>query len=99
LVTALAEEGFNDSVSDQVVESFARHFMTTIDAWQEYGFGAVARSYVERLMPEKDVRRDIDDNGDLLVRRMAKAEVSRQPLLARLAEPAWFDPEAKGPRT
>ena len=35
-----------------VVESFARHFMVAIDAWQEHGFGAVARSYLERLPVE-----------------------------------------------
>ena len=99
LVTALEEEGFTDAMSDQVVESFARHFMVAIDAWQEHGFGAVARSYLERLPAEKGLRRDIDENGDLLLRRMGKAEVERQKLLPRLAEPAWFDPAAKGPRT
>ena len=99
LVTALEEEGFTDAMSDQVVESFARHFMVAIDAWQEHGFGAVARSYLERLPVEKDLRHDIDDNGDLLLRRMGKAEVERQKFLPRLAKPAWFDPVAKGPRS
>ncbi len=99
LVTALAEEGFTDAMSDQVVASFARHFMVAIDAWQEHGFGAVARSYLERLPPEKGMRRDIDENGDLLIRRMGKVEVERKKLLPRLAKPAWFDPAAKGPRT
>jgi len=99
LVTALEEEGFSDAMSNQVVESFARHFMVAIDAWQEHGFGPVARSYLERLPMEKGLRCDIDDNGDLLIRRMGKTQVERVPLLARLAEPAWFDPVAKGPRT
>ena len=99
LVTALEEEGFTDAMSDQVVESFARHFMVAVDAWQENGFGAVARSYLERLPSEKGLRRDIDESGDLLIRRMGKTHVERMPLLARLAEPAWFDPQAKGPRT
>ena len=99
LVTALEEEGFTDAMSDQVVESFARHFMVAIDAWQEHGFDAVARSYLERLPPEKGMRRDIDENGDLLIRRMGKVEVERKKLLPRLAKPAWFDPAAKGPRT
>jgi biotin-(acetyl-CoA carboxylase) ligase len=99
LVTALAEEGFSDAMSDQVVESFARHFMVAIDAWQEHGFDAVARSYLERLPAEPGLRRDIDENGDLLLRRMGKAEVARKKFLPRLAEPAWFDPAAKGPRT
>jgi biotin-(acetyl-CoA carboxylase) ligase len=99
LVTALEEEGFTDAVSDHVVESFARHFMVAIDAWQEHGFGAVARSYLERLPVEKGLHRDIDENGDLLLRRMGNAEIERQKLLPRLAKPAWFDPAAKGPRS
>jgi biotin-(acetyl-CoA carboxylase) ligase len=99
LVTALEEEGFTDAMSDQVVGSFARHFMVAIDAWQEKGFGAVARSYMERMPPEKGVRRDIDENGDLLIRRVGVSEVERMKLLPRLSVPSWYDPKAKGPRT
>jgi biotin-(acetyl-CoA carboxylase) ligase len=99
LVTALDEEGFTDAMSDQVVESFARHFMVAIDAWQEHGFGAVARSYLERLPVEPGLRRDIDENGDLLIRRVGNAEGERKKLLPRLTKPAWFDPAAKGPRS
>jgi hypothetical protein len=58
----------------------------------------VARGYLERLPAEKGVRRDIDENGDLLVRRMGKVEVERKKFLPRLNAPAWFDPAAKGPR-
>ncbi|MGC1694333.1 MAG: biotin/lipoate--protein ligase family protein [Pseudolabrys sp.] len=97
LVTALEEEGFTDAMSDHVVESFARHIMVALDAWQERGFGAVARSYLERLPAGQGVRRDIDDNGDLLIRRMGTADVERKKFLARLAAPSWFDPVAKGP--
>ena len=99
LVTALEEEGFNDLMSGHVVESFARHFMVATDAWQESGFDVVAKSYIERLPREQGVRRDIDDNGDLLIRRTGKVEVTRKKFLPRLAEPAWFDPQERGPRT
>jgi biotin-(acetyl-CoA carboxylase) ligase len=99
LVTALEEEGFTDGLSNHVVESFARHFMLAIDSWQESGFGAVAQSYLTRLPIEKGLRRNIDSNGDLLLRRMGKVEVERDVLLRRLAEPAWRDPVTKGPRT
>ena len=34
-------------------ESFARHLMVHIDAWQEHGFAAVAKEYLARLAPEK----------------------------------------------
>ena len=39
------------------------------------------------------MRRDIDDNGDLLVRRMGKAEAERRALVAALAAPSWLDPD------
>jgi biotin-(acetyl-CoA carboxylase) ligase len=99
LVTALEEEGFTDVMSSQLVESFARNFMRAIDSWQENGFSAVAKNYIERMPREQGVRRDIDENGDLLIRRMGKVEVTRKKLLPRLAEPAWFDPQAGGPRS
>src|SRR5882672_6059285 len=53
LVTALEEEGFDDAGSAKLVESFARHFMVHIDAWQEHGFAAVVKEYLPRLAPEK----------------------------------------------
>lgn len=98
LVTALEEEGFTEGLSNHVVESFSRHFMLAIDSWQEKGFGAVANDYLARLPVVKGVRRDIDDNGDLLLRRMGKADVERDALLPRLADPSWRDPITKGPR-
>ena len=77
LSAALAEEGFDGVESDHLVESFARHLMVHIDAWNEQGFGAVAREYLQRLTPEKGVRRDIDENGDLLIRRVGKVDADR----------------------
>jgi hypothetical protein len=98
LSVALEEEGFTNTGSGQVVESFARHLMVHIDAWQEQGFATVAKSYLARLESEKGVRRDIDDNGDLLVRRMGKTEIERRPLFPALATPTWLDPATRGPR-
>lgn len=98
LATALEEEGFTDGLSNHVVESFARHFMLAVDSWQEKGFGAVAPNYLARLPTENGVRRDIDSNGDLLVRRTGQGAVEREVLLTRLAAPAWRDPTTKGPR-
>lgn len=51
LSSALDEEGFDDLGSGGLVESFARHLMVQIDAWQEKGFGEVARNYLARLSP------------------------------------------------
>jgi biotin-(acetyl-CoA carboxylase) ligase len=99
LVAALEEEGFDDATSGRLAESFCRHLMVAIDSWQEHGFAAISQSYVSRLAPESGVRRDIDDNGDLLVRRMGKAEVERRKLIPALAKASWLDPKTGGPRS
>jgi hypothetical protein len=90
LSAALDEEGF-DLDSNRLIETFARHLMVVIDAWQQDGFGEVARGYLSRVAPEKGVQRDIDDNGDLLVRRVGKKVVERRPLMPALATPSWLD--------
>ena len=98
LAATLDEEGFVDLGSGRLVESFARHLMVAIDAWQQDGFAEIAKSYLSRLTPEKAARRDIADNGDLLVRRAGKAAIERRPLVAALAQPSWLDPATGGPR-
>lgn len=96
-VTALAEEGFSEFTPDRLMESFARNLMAVFDSWQEGGFAAAIKSYMERLPRESGVRRDIDENGDLMIRRVTATEAERLPLLPRLATPAWFDPKTKAP--
>lgn len=96
LSAALEEEGFEDLGSGTLVESFARHLMVAVDTWQEKGFGEIAKNYLARLVPESGGRRDIGETGDLLVRRMGKAE--QRSLVRALAEPSWLDPSTGGPR-
>jgi biotin-(acetyl-CoA carboxylase) ligase len=98
LSTALDEEGFTDLLAGQLVESFARHLMVALDAWQEQGFATVAKSYLQRLPAESGLRRDIDANGDLLLRRMGKAAGERKELKPLLAAPSWLDPATQRPR-
>jgi hypothetical protein len=98
LSAALEQEGFDDLGSGRLVESFARHFMVAIDAWQESGFGEIAKNYLARLVPETGVRRDLADNGDLLIRRMGKAAVERRSLERALKTPSWLDLASGGPR-
>jgi Biotin/lipoate A/B protein ligase family len=98
LSAALEEEGFDGLGSGRLVESFARHLMVLVDAWQEKGFAAVAKDYLSRMAPEKGVSRNIDDNGDLLVRRIGKVEVERRHLVPALAKPTWLDPKTGGPK-
>ena len=98
MTSALEEEGFTDVAAAELVASFARHLMVHIDALQEYGFGAIVRDYLQRLPAESGVRRDIDENGDLLVRRAGKIEAQRLVLTSALAAPSWLDPKSGGPR-
>jgi len=109
LESALDEEGFDDVGSGRLVESFARHLMVAIDAWQEQGFAALAKNYLARLSPPSSsspasgrgkgagLRRDLDENGDLLVRRMGKI-VERRALTDALAASSWLDPVTGAPR-
>jgi len=94
---SLEEEGFADVGSGRLVESFARHFMRLVDAWQEQGFAAVANGYLPRLAMEPGVRRDIAENGDLMVRRSGAAAAERLSLVDALRPVAWFDPESGSP--
>src|SRR5262249_61173072 len=64
LSAALEDEGFDNLGSGKLVESFARHFMVAVDAWQEQGFSAVAKNYLARLVPGSGMRSDIAENGD-----------------------------------
>ncbi len=95
-VTSLAQEGFENIDTGDVIESFARNFMVALDGWQEKGFAAVARPFLE-LMPRQDgVSRSIADNGDLLIKRGGKVE--RRAFLPELQKAGWYDPQTKAPR-
>jgi hypothetical protein len=58
----------------------------------------VAKNYLSRLTPEQGARRALDDNGDLLVRRLGKTAAQRRPLVPALATPSWLDPATGAPR-
>ena len=94
--TVLEEEGFRDVTADHMIESFARHFMVAVDAWQEGGFGVLTRDYVQRLPQAPGMRREIEENGDLVLRRPTGAN-ERKSLLQALVRPSWLDPKTKAP--
>jgi hypothetical protein len=98
LDAALEDEGFSDLGSGRLVETFARQLMVITDAWQESGFRVVAESYLSRLPAEPGSERTIDGAGDLLVRRVGKAQVKKHRLLPTLARPSWLDPRTGGPK-
>lgn len=101
LTSALEEEGFSDLAAERLLEAFARHFMVTLDSWQEKGIAGVARAYLPYLAAEgeTDVQRQIAENGDLLIRHAGKTDIERRKLLPTLATPSWYDPQARGPRS
>ena len=68
------------------------------DGRQERGFGEVAKGYLPRLAAQAGVRRDIAENGDLLIRRACEPAIERIALLPALAQPSWLDPATGGPR-
>ena len=97
---SLLGEGFAMVDVDAIIESFARHLMTAFDRWNERGFEAIARDYLERLPKHKaGERRAIDRNGDLLVRQpTGSGPPDRTGLLDALARVAWYDAQARGPK-
>ena len=81
---SLLSEGFEMIDTDAIIGSFARHLMTAFDRWNERGFEAIARDYLERLPKRKaGERRSIDRNGDLLVS-------AAQPAAGRPTGPALW---------
>lgn len=98
LAAALDDEGFLDLGSERLIEGFARHLMVAVDTWQQDGFAEVANRYLSRLALERGVRRNIDDNGDLLLRPAGTSRIERRALVTALAHPSWLDPATKGPR-
>jgi hypothetical protein len=98
LAATLDEEGFDDFGSTQLVEGFARHLMTATHQWQEDGFAAVGRRYLELLSLAPGARADIQDNGDLIVRRNDATVTARQSLTDALRTASWLDPATGGPR-
>jgi hypothetical protein len=99
LGSALELEGVAAPEPKILIESFARHLMLHVDAIGERGFKKVGEQWLARLPRETGVRRAIDGNGDLLVRRAGvTGAAERSPLLSRLASPPqWLDPETGMP--
>src|SRR5215467_8265819 len=111
LAAALEDEGFNDLDGHALVQSFTRHLMAAFDISQEKGFGEIGRSYLSRLAPEKaklgkvgrpershGLRRDIDQEGNLLIRHSGTGKFERRSLIEALAIPSWLDPVSGGPK-
>lgn len=98
LGSALDQEGFGDAGAVQVTESFARHLMLAIDHWLVDGFESLASEYLNRVAHEPQMLRQLDGNGDLLLRRIGTDQTERHELIEALGKPSWVDARRGGPR-
>lgn len=89
--TALAEEGCEDLTALDLLGSYARHFLTWLNIWQDSGFRAVHLSWTERVDgKDRPVRLPglmaaatvvgMDEDGNLLI-RTDQDPISALPLL------------------
>ena len=99
LATTLAEEGFDDTGSGRLVESFARHLMVALDAWRANEFVTITRSYLENMKLDKGAIPSLDAKGDLLIRWRGQAEPDRHDLATALGTSSWLDFATGAPRT
>lgn len=96
--TSLEAEGFEIMAAEPIINSFCRHFMVYLDQWNEKGFVPVGQHYLARVPEQKGVKRGIDGNGDLLLRKLADPKnPTRQSLVDALAKPQWLDPQTGEP--
>lgn len=98
---SLLGAGFEMVDIDATINSFARHLMTAFDRWNERGFEAIARDYLERLPKHKAGElRTIDVNGDLLTKLPGgKGPPDRTGLVDALVKSAWYDARSRGPKS
>lgn len=96
--TGLEIEGVELLHGNELIESFARHLMVYVDRWQEAGFAAVGKTYLDRLPAAPGQHFAITTGGDLVEHASRGTEPGQsRPLLAALARPAWRDPATGEP--
>ncbi|MBX9924735.1 MAG: biotin/lipoate--protein ligase family protein [Hyphomicrobiaceae bacterium] len=96
--TSLEIEGIELLGGDKLIEGFSRHLMVYFDRWQEFGFGPVSQTYLDRLAKEKTRRYAIAPNGDLLMKRLIGDDIVASKSLAEaLTTQSWRDPATGEP--
>jgi hypothetical protein len=92
---ALDVEGIWDVGPAEIIESFARHLMSALHNWAEFGPRHETRRWMERFQKPAGSRPFIDEAGDLCERQGSREE--RRRLAEALAKPAWLDPKTGEP--
>ncbi len=93
---AMDELGFEDVTPVDLVESFCRHLMLGTDEWATKGPKAVVKRWLDRVAPEQGVRRGVEPNGDLILKRQGGEE--RRAFVEALAKADWLDAERGEPK-
>ncbi len=88
LLGGLDEHGFQELSPAVLIEDWARHFKRELAEWDELGFGAVRRRWLERASASSI---SITDEGDAL------QQDGRRLLADALVQPAWLDPATGAP--
>ena len=97
LSAALDEEGF-ELGSDRLIETFARHLMVAVNAWQQDGFAEVANSYLSRLHRKRAFVAISTTTAIFWCDASTRPWSNADQLLPALAKPSWLDPATGGPR-
>jgi hypothetical protein len=92
---ALAEEGIWDVDPVDIVEGFARHFMSALYNWTELGPRHELARWRERLQQSAGLPASLDESGNLWEGVGAKRE--QRLLIDALATPSWLDPQTQEP--
>lgn len=85
--TNLFEEGCGEVTAAVLVEAFSRHFLHWLDRWQEQGFAAIRKRYVEEL---HDKALTVEASGDAW--RQTSTGKTWRSLREGLRRPSWVLP-------
>jgi biotin-(acetyl-CoA carboxylase) ligase len=92
---ALAEEGVWDVQPADIVESFARHLMSALHDWTEFGPQHEVARWMERFHRSAGSLARLDEAGNLCEK--AGTDQGKRLLPEALAKPSWLDPRTGEP--
>jgi hypothetical protein len=92
---ALAEEGIWDVDPVDIVEGFARHFMSSLYNLAEFGARHEMSRWMDRLQQTAGLPAYLDEAGDLCEGVGARRE--KRLLIEALTKPSWLDPQTQEP--